>query len=204
MSGISLFLLSILGSLAVAAAAPSSTVVSYLVADDILDTWVAASVIAVNPKATTYEVKCVPSASASDCSLDPPITLIAGPTTVNIQIPLSESTRVGGIDLERRGLMTMACSFTHSIESITCTATEAMTAIARGVTKTSTGSQSGSILPTDASYKALTVTGGLEKFQASATSAPTSATTSNPADRVMVTGMPFGAAVAVAAAAAWI
>ncbi|KAJ5477305.1 hypothetical protein N7539_007449 [Penicillium diatomitis] len=201
MTGPSFFLLSIqLGSLALATAAPSSTVVSYLSAIwDIPFASMAASAVAVNPEATTYEVLCLSGAPTTDCRWTTlPITLIAGPTTVHFKVPVSTSTLVQDVSVMARGLMTMACDFPQP-KTITCTMTAELTASPRGVTSSfSSRSLVGTIASDRVSYEPLTVTGGLEKFQTSATPATMTAAASNLVEQVMATRMPVGAVVAAA------
>ncbi|KAF7715136.1 Uncharacterized protein PECH_007444 [Penicillium ucsense] len=203
MTGPSLFLLPIqLGSLALATAAPSSTVVSYLSAIwDIPISSMAASAVAVNPEATTYEVLCLPGAPTTDCRWTTlPITLIAGPTTVHFKVPVSTSTLVQDVSVMARGLMTMACDFPQTeLETITCTMTAELTASPRGVTTSFSSRSLVGTIPSDRiSYEPLTVTGGLEKFQTSATPAMMTAAASNLVEQVMATRMPVGAVVAAA------
>ncbi|KAJ5364504.1 uncharacterized protein N7496_010217 [Penicillium cataractarum] len=182
----------------------SSTVISFFDASYTLSdfpvrtsTSYAASVISLNALATTYEINCLAAAPTSDCSLATPLTLIAGPNTFSFAEPFTLSGEAYGVTVTEKGNLDMACSFTHSSESATCTVKYDLTASGAGKT-TSTSSSTKTGIPTDmVQYQALTVTGGLESFNApGATQTPTG----NVAGKMaMVTGVPLGAAAVVVA-----
>lgn len=182
---------------------PSTTIISYFGASytfsDIpvrTSTSYAASVISLNAVATTYQINCLPSAPTSDCSLASPLTLIAGPNTFSFAEPFTASVEVAGVTVIEKGTEDLACSFTHSSESATCTVK--LTVTASGAGKTTTTSLSTKVgIPTESvGYQTLTVTGGLESF-----TAPAATETPNVgvAGRAMVTGVPLGAAVVAVA-----
>ncbi|OOQ86128.1 hypothetical protein PEBR_24457 [Penicillium brasilianum] len=182
----------------------SSTVISYFGASYTLSdipirtsTSYAASVVSLNALATTYAINCLPSAPTTDCSIASPLTLIAGPNTFSFVEPFTLSVEAYGVTVTEKGTEDMACSFTHSSESATCTIKYDLTASGAGKTTSTSGSTKTGIATGLVQYQALTVTGGLEKFNApSATQTPTG----NAAGKMaMVTGVPLGAAaVAVA------
>lgn len=182
----------------------SSTVISYFDASYTFSdfpvrtsTSYAASVISLNALATTYAINCLPSAPTSDCSLATPLTLIAGPNTFSFAEPFTIFAEAYGVTVTEKGNEDMACTFTHSSESASCTIKFDLTASGAGeTTSTSVSTKTG--IPTGmVQYQALTVTGGLESFNAPAA---TQTPTGNVAGKMaMVTGVPLGAAaVAVA------
>jgi hypothetical protein len=185
---------------------PSTTIISYFGASytfsDIpvrTSTSYAASVISINALATTYQINCLPSAHPSDCTLATPLTLIAGPNTLSFREPFTVSVEVGGVTVTESGVEDMACSFTHSTESATCTLKYDLTAAGAGKT-TSTSSKTTTAVASDqVLYQTLTVTGGLASFTAPAATQTPTGNAGVVGMRAMVTGVPLGAAaVAVA------
>lgn len=186
--------------------APSSTVISYFGASytfsDIpvrTSTSYAASVISINALATTYQINCLPSAPTSDCSLATPLTLIAGPNTFSFAEPFTVSAEAAGITITEKGVEDMACTFTHSSESATCTLKIDLTASGAGKTTSTSLSTKSAVATDEVQYQALTVTGGLASFTAPAATQTPSGNVGVVGKRAMVTGVPLGAAaVAVA------
>lgn len=182
---------------------PSSTIISHFAARYSLtsipiytSTSYAASVISLNAVATTYQINCLPSAPTSDCSLASPLTLIAGPNTFSFAEPFTATVEVAGVTVIEKGTEDLACSFTHSSESATCTVKLTVTASGAGKTTTTSLSTKAGIPTESVGYQTLTVTGGLESF-----TAPAATETPNVgvAGRAMVTGVPLGAAVVAVA-----
>lgn len=163
------------------------------------------SVAGVNHLYTTYIVDCMSNVPTSQCGLEAPYTLIAGPTT------LSYSTR-GLADLVSATVtitQDVKCSFTHKTESAVCIQTTA--ASFEGLSTTATATVS---VPTgDVTYWPLTVTAGLSKLKsleasvtpnASASSQRPQVTQSSDAAAVLhqplATAAPLGVAAALAVA----
>ncbi|KAF7715134.1 Uncharacterized protein PECH_007442 [Penicillium ucsense] len=220
MTGTALLFLPILLNLVLAADHPSSsssiitTVISYFAASQetsrqgfiwATPTSIAASVIGTSSDATTYEVKCLSNAPISECSIASPVTLVAGPTTVRFKQPLQVTGTYEDIRITEHGFQDIKCSFTHYSESAMCTNTLVLTAVASNKSVPTTTVLSGPIASDKVAYQALTVIGALKKLNASGGANGGSATStshSNPAERVVPTEMPMGAALVVAAAAA--
>ncbi|KAJ5722691.1 hypothetical protein N7488_000726 [Penicillium malachiteum] len=177
------------------ASAESTTVVSIFEAVDddsgITASWytsLGASILGLNADYTTYEVDCLSGAPTTDCSVNAPYTVIAGPTTLSYSRVMSVEV-YGDI-----GTVTMdvGCSFTHSTESAVCKATEWVTYEG----ESSSTSTSISYATDEVVYKPLTITGGLDKL-----SSPQATETPNAADaphRPLVTAAPLGAAAIIA------
>lgn len=185
---------------------PSTTVISYFGASytfsDIpvrSSTSYAASVISINALATTYQINCLPSAPTSDCTLATPLTLIAGPNTFSFKEPFTVSAEVAGVTVTEKGVEDIACSFTHSTESATCTVKVDLTASGAGKTTSTSVKTTTAVASDQVQYQPLTVTGGLASFTAPAATQTPSGNVGVLGKRAMVTGVPLGAAaVAVA------
>jgi len=165
---------------AFAAADASTTTVSYLGASATGDidlskyTSIAAEVIAVDSTATTYDIRCQSGAAKSLCAIDSktPWRIIQGPATYSFSAYESISTDGGAADV----FATVACSFTHYSESVTCAQSISMDISADGYsTATSTYLPSQTIDADQVSYHVLTVTAGVAalKSEATATSSVT-------------------------------
>lgn len=209
------FLASILA--AFVAADASTTTVSYLGASATGDvdlskyTSVAAEVIAVDSTATTYDIRCQSGVASSLCAIDSktPWRIIQGPATYSFSAYEAISTEGGTADV----FATVACSFTHYSESVTCAQSFSMDISVEGYsTATSTYLPRETIASDEVSYHVLTVTAGVEalKSYATATSPVTvdgtkttvAGAKSTGAAQPMITAAPMAfAAVAVAAAA---
>ncbi|KAJ5540136.1 hypothetical protein N7513_008468 [Penicillium frequentans] len=159
---------------AFAAADASTTTVSYLgaAADGDVDlskyTSVAAEVIAVDATATTYDIRCQSGVAKSLCAIDSktPFRLIQGPTTYSFSAYEAITTQGGTADV----FATVACSFTHVSESVSCRQSISMDISAEGYsTATSTYIPSQTIEADQVSYHVLTVTAGVEALKAYAT-----------------------------------
>ncbi|KAJ5911195.1 uncharacterized protein N7473_000498 [Penicillium subrubescens] len=185
---------------------PSTTVISYFGASytfsDIpvrTSTSYAASVISINALATTYQINCLPSAHTTDCTLATPLTLIAGPNTFSFKEPFTVSVEVAGVTVTEKGVEDMACSFTHSTESATCTLKFDLTASGAGKTTSTSVKTTTAVASDQVLYQTLTVTGGLASFTAPAATQTPTGNGGVQGVRAMVTGVPLGAAaVAVA------
>jgi hypothetical protein len=151
----------------------------------------AGSVVGINAQATTYKVACMSGAPKSDCSVDKPYTIVAGPTTLSF----SQTFPVEVYGFTMSASENVACSFTHTSESAVCTVTAAVTSGGQSTSATSTKT-----IPTnDVFYKPITITGGLSLFNSpQATEIPGAAAGPH---RALVTAAPLGAAAALAAAA---
>lgn len=149
------------------------------------------SVIGINADYTTYELQCMSGAPTTDCSVDAPYTLIAGPTTLSYSKPLPVD--IGGTTVTVD--QDVQCSFTHKTESAVCTNSEYISFKGQSTSTVTTKS-----VPTsDVFYFPVTVTAGVSLFNSpQATQAPNAAAG---AHRPMVTAAPLGAAAALAAAA---
>ncbi|KAL4892312.1 hypothetical protein BDV59DRAFT_202815 [Aspergillus ambiguus] len=154
-------------------------------------TSLAGSVMGINAEATTYQVACMDGAAKSECSIDQPYTVIAGPTTVSF----SQTIPIDVYGATATATQDVACSFTHSSESAKCTITAG---VASGDIST-TVSSTKSFATDEVFYNPVTVTGGLSLFNSpKATEVPDAAAGPN---RPLVTAAPLGAAVALAAGA---
>ncbi|KAJ6082095.1 hypothetical protein N7499_006969 [Penicillium canescens] len=201
-----LFLASALAALATAAE-PSTTTVSYFGVEADLPyvnlgsyTSTAARVAGIDKYATTYEIACMKD--ADKCAIHHPLTLVQGPTTFSFSGEVTVTTAGG------TGVATniMACSFTHSSESVSCSWSAAITASVQGYTTSISASDSStSIEPTSVSYSDLTVTDGIYAFTADATASASAvqitATGAAAAAKPLITAAPLGAAAAAAFAA---
>ncbi|KAJ5601577.1 hypothetical protein N7510_011111 [Penicillium lagena] len=150
----------------------------------------AGSVVGINAEATTYHVECMSGAANLACSIDP-YTLIAGPTTVDIQRTLP--FELDGVTVSLTD--GLACSFTRKTESAQCTikATASYDGSSSATTITS------SIATDQVTHFPLTVTGGLSLFNSpQATETPDAAAGPH---HPLITAAPLGAAAALAAAA---
>ncbi|KAJ6011427.1 hypothetical protein N7451_002839 [Penicillium sp. IBT 35674x] len=195
---------------AFAAADASTTTVSYLGASATGDvdlskyTSVAAEVIAVDATATTYDIRCQSGVAKSLCAIDnkTPFRLVQGPTTYSFSAYEAVTTQGGTADI----FATVACSFTHVSESVSCAQSISMDISADGYsTATSTYIPSQTIEADQVSYHVLTVTAGVEALKAYATA--TSPVTVNAAESAgaaqpMITAAPMAFAAVAAAAAA--
>ncbi|KAJ5996712.1 hypothetical protein N7522_008372 [Penicillium canescens] len=201
-----LFLASALAALATAAE-PSTTTVSYFGVEADLPyvnlgsyTSTAARVAGIDKYATTYEIACMKD--ADKCAIHHPLTLVQGPTTFSFSGEVTVTT-AGGTGVATN---VMACSFTHSSESVSCSWSAAITASVQGYTTSISASDSStSIEPTSVSYSALTVTDGIYAFTADATASASAvqitATGAAAAAKPLITAAPLGAAAAAAFAA---
>ncbi|KAJ5728207.1 hypothetical protein N7493_004537 [Penicillium malachiteum] len=147
-----------------------------------------ASIIGLNVDYTTYEVDCLSGAPTTDCSVNAPYTVVAGPTTLSY----SRSLPVEAYGATVAVTMDVACSFTHSTESAVCKATE----WASYEGQSSSTSTTMSYATNEVVYKPLTITAGLDKL-----SSPQATETPNAADaphRPLVTAAPLGAAAIIA------
>lgn len=187
-------------ALAALASAQSTTVISIFEAfvndspysvSASMYTGLGASVAGINADYTTYVVDCMSNAPMSECSIDTPYTIIAGPTTLSYSKPLPID--LGGTTVTVT--QDVQCSFTHKTESAVCTNSEYVSYDGQSTSTVTTKS-----VPTnDVFYKPITVTAGLSKFNSpQATEAPNAAAGSH---RPLVTAAPLGAAAALAAAA---
>jgi hypothetical protein len=113
-------------ALAALAAAESTTVIEYFAATKTVPgisvsyasySSIAGTVLGTNAAGTTYEIACMSGALKSDCSIDKPFTMFAGPDTLSYSKTLTAEiqgyTGIIGEDVQ--------CSFTHSTESAICT-----------------------------------------------------------------------------------
>ncbi|KAJ5806873.1 hypothetical protein N7474_010465 [Penicillium riverlandense] len=187
-------------ALAALAAAQSTTVINvfeakienpYYSARYPTSTSVAGSVVGINAEETTYKIACMKGAPKSDCGIDEPYTIIAGPTTFSTSL----TSVFSGYGVTATVSENIACSFTHTTESAKCIVTIGVTSgdvtTARSSTKT--------IPASDVTYMPLTVTGGLSLFNSpQATEAPDAAAGPH---RALITAAPLGAAAALAVAA---
>jgi hypothetical protein len=201
-----LFLASALAALATAAE-PSTTTVSYFGIEADLPyvnigsyTSTAARVAGIDKYATTYEIACMKG--ADKCAIHHPLTLVQGPTTFSFSGQVTITT-AGGTGVATN---VMACSFTHSSESVSCSWSAAVTASVEGYTTSISASESStSIEPSSVSYSALTVTDGIYAFTADATASASAvqitATGAAAAAKPLITAAPLGAAAAAAFAA---
>lgn len=187
-------------ALAAFASAQSTTVVSIFeaIVNDTpysisysMEQSVGASVVGVNADYTTYAVDCMSGAPISECSIDTPYTILAGPTTLSYSKPLPID--IGGTIVTVN--QDVQCSFTHKSESAVCTGSEKVSFEGHHTATVVTKS-----IPTqDVTFMAITVTAGLSKFNSpQATQAPNAAAGSQ---HPMVTAAPLGAAAALAVAA---
>ena len=149
------------------------------------------SVVGINADYTTYEVECMSGAATSDCSVDEPYTLLAGPTTLSYSKPLPISVYGTTVTVDQD----VHCSFTHTSESAVCTDTQSMSLDGQSTSTVLTTS----IPSKDVFYYPITITAGVSKFNSpQATQAPNAAAR---AHHPVVTAAPLGAAAALAAAA---
>ncbi|KAJ5761008.1 hypothetical protein N7520_008164 [Penicillium odoratum] len=190
---------------AFAAADASSTVVSYFAASITADvdiskyTSIAASVYAIDRTATTYDVRCQSGVAKSLCAIDSqtPWRLIQGPETYSFSAFEKINTDGGVADV----LATVACSFTHTSQSVSCDQSISFDVSYNGVsTAYSTHVPSTTIDADSVSYAPLTVTAGLQAFSAGAT-ATAAVTVHSDAAQPMITAAPLAMAFAAAAAA---
>lgn len=206
------------------AADASTTTVSYLGASATGDvdlskyTSIAAEVIAVDSTATTYDIRCQSGVATSLCAIDSktPWRMIQGPATYSFSAYEAISTEGGTADV----FATVACSFTHYSESVTCAQSYSLYISAEGYsTATSAYAPHQTIASDEISYHVLTVTAGVEalKSYATATSPVTvdgtkstadgtqstvAGATSTGAAQPMITAAPMAFAAVAAAAAA--
>lgn len=209
---------------AFAAADASTTTVSYLgaAADGDVNlskyTSIAAEVIAVDATATTYDIRCQSGVAKSLCAIDnkTPFRMIQGPATYSFSAYEAITTQGGTADV----FATVACSFTHVSESVSCRQSISMFISAEGYsTATSTYIPSQTIEADQVSYHVLTVTAGVEALKAYATAtspvtasgakatasgaeSTVSAAKSTGAAQPMITAAPMAFAAVAAAAAA--
>ncbi|KAJ5093078.1 hypothetical protein N7456_008939 [Penicillium angulare] len=202
-----LFIASTLAALAVAdfTAEPSSTTIKYLdVASDAdgvnmgAYTSFVADVYAIDRTATTYKVRCEEGVPSSECVIDSktPWILVQGPTTYSLDGTAHVKTAGG------KGALTvdMACSFTHSSESISCSESMGISYSFDGESSSSSAVvPSFTIAPEEVSYADLKVTGGLKAFSADATAtAPVTVSYKDAAAQPVMTAAPLAAAAAAA------
>ncbi|KAJ6093333.1 hypothetical protein N7486_008622 [Penicillium sp. IBT 16267x] len=203
---------------AFAAADASTTTISYLGASmtDGVDvskyTSVAAEVIAVDATATTYDIRCQSGVAKSLCEIDSmtPWRVIQGPETYSFSAQEKISTEGGSANV----YATIACSFTHTSESVSCDQSMSLYISAQGYsTATSQHIASTTIDSDQVSYRVLTVTAGVQALQAYATatspvtvdgaeSTTAVAASHSDAAQPMVTAAPLAFAAVAAAAAA--
>ncbi|KAJ5644654.1 hypothetical protein N7507_010665 [Penicillium longicatenatum] len=191
---------------AFAAADASTTTVSYLgvsAAGDIdmsKYTSVAAEVIAVDATATTYDIRCQSGVDKTLCAIDSktPWRIIQGPETYSFSANEKLQTDGGSADV----YATVACTFTHVSESVSCAQSISMDISVDGYsTATSTHVPSMTIDADLVSYHALTVTAGVSGLKAYAT-ATSPVTVATGAAQPMITAAPMAFAAVAAAAAA--
>ncbi|KAJ5727572.1 hypothetical protein N7493_005392 [Penicillium malachiteum] len=200
------FLASTLATLVAAKA--SSTTISYLgvsitgsyAADFAQFTSLAADVYAIDKTATTYDIRCEDGAPISVCAIDSktPWRMIQGPETYSISIKDSISTEGVSADVTAN----VACSFTHTSESVSCSQYVSFTISASEYsTAWSTNAPSYTIDADQVSYVDLKVTGGLQAFSADATATSPVTVSSSDAAQPIATAAPLMAAAAAAIAA---
>ncbi|KAJ5918771.1 hypothetical protein N7454_009915 [Penicillium verhagenii] len=193
---------------ALAAATASSTTISYLGASVTGDvdlskyTSIVGSVVAADETATTYDIRCQEGVDSSLCAISSatPWKLVQGPATYSFSANEKISTEGGVADI----FATVACSFTHTSESVSCAESVSFDLSIDGYsTASSTNVPSVTIDADQVSYHVLTVTGGLDILKSAATATATSVS-SKDAAQPQVTAAPLFAALAAAAAAAMI
>lgn len=187
-------------ALAALASAQSTTVISIFEAFDKDNPYsvtysmyksLGGSVAGINADYTTYELQCMSGAPTTDCSMDTPFSLIAGPTTMSYSKPLTVEVYGHTATVSQD----VQCSFTHKSESAVCTNSEYVSYSGQSTSTVITKS-----IPTeDVFYYPVTVTAGLSLFDSpQATQTPNAAAG---APHPMVTAAPLGAAAVLAAAA---
>ncbi|KAJ5288013.1 hypothetical protein N7478_003699 [Penicillium angulare] len=201
-----LLIASTFASLAVAdsTAEPSSTTIKYL--DISADgggvnlaqyTSFVGDVYAIDRTATTYKVRCEDGVPSSDCIIDSktPWILVQGPATYALSATAHIKTAGG------TGAVTvdMACSFTHSTESISCSESVGIYASAAGQSTSTSGVIPSYTIDAEAvSYTHLKVTGGLKAFSADATATAPVTVSYKDAGQPVMTAAPLVAAAAAA------
>lgn len=196
--------------LAALAAAQSTTVIEYFAATKTEDipgmyfsvssySGIGGTVLATNAAGTTYRIGCMTGAPGSDCSLDKPFTMFAGPNTLSYSKILT--AEVDGY----KGLIgeDVQCSFTHSTESAMCTFNMDITVSLDGVTTSSATVMTVSYPENSVIYDKLTVTATATATGASVASG-TGASSADAAaglHNIRATAVPLGAAAAIAVAA---
>lgn len=206
MRATTLFLTSALAALA--AAADGTTTVSFLNAhvsgtlgaDLALYTSFVGEVYAADATATTYHVRCEDGAPLTECAInsDTPWTFIQGPETYSADI--KDTIETGGASAFITA--NVACSFTHTSESVSCSQTISLELSAAGESSAySTNIPSTSIPASEIAYETIKVTGDLAVFsQAASATAPVTASSTGGA-QPMITAAPLAAAAAAAIAA---
>ncbi|KAJ5132540.1 hypothetical protein N7448_006698 [Penicillium atrosanguineum] len=187
-------------ALAALASAQSTTVISIFEAFDndspysVTASWLTslgASIAGVNADQTTLEVACMSNAPTSDCQLDSPLTIIAGPATLSYSKPLPVVLGYTTVTVTQD----VQCSFTHKTESAVCTNSENLTYKGESTSTVTTKT----VPASDITWMPVTVTAGLSKLNS-----PQATETADAAvgpHRPMITAAPLGAAAALAVAA---
>ncbi|KAJ5736392.1 uncharacterized protein N7483_001517 [Penicillium malachiteum] len=184
------------------ASSQSTTVVSIFEAyendsgADISVSWytsLGASIAGINADYTTYAVDCMSDAALSDCSINAPYTMIAGPTTLSYYKALPVDMEA--YDATVTVTQDVACSFTHSTESAVCTETEWVSYAGESTSTTTTKSYA----TNDIFYIPITVTAGLDKLNSpQATETSSSSNAAGAPHRPLATAAPLGAAAILA------
>lgn len=192
-------------TLAALAASESTTTVGYFgvntgLGDDVgpfFFTSTAASVAGINAEATTYEIRCLSDAPASDCQIQSkhPWTLIQGPATYNFEASFTYTHD----EITATYTETADCTFSQYSESASCSWSVSATGSSSGGNlASSTSSSTSNIATASITYWELEVSGGVASFTApQATKTPGAAAA--PA-KPLITAAPLLAAAAAAAA----
>ncbi|KAJ5914590.1 hypothetical protein N7504_003473 [Penicillium tannophilum] len=192
-------------TLAALAAGESTTTVGYFgynadigdVVGPYFFTSTGASVAGINAVATTYEIKCLSDAAASECQIQDkhPWTLIQGPSTYNFAASFTFTSD----EITATYTETADCSFTSYSESASCSWSASITGSSSGGNLASSTSSSLSNIPTaSVTYWELEVTGGVASYTApAATKTPDAAAA---LAKPLITAAPMFAVAAAAAA----
>ncbi|KXX78835.1 hypothetical protein MMYC01_201528 [Madurella mycetomatis] len=144
----SLLLAAVLAAVSAAQSTTTVTVMMPLVGDQPIF----GSVVEVLPTATSYVLACPTDVDSTECVIPAGLSLLSGPSTMSYQLEIGESDTV-----------TAGC--TLASETLDCSAG----VVAGGTTELTTTQMPVSEVGTDI-YHAVTITAGVEKLRAAATS----------------------------------
>jgi hypothetical protein len=189
-----------------ALAAAESTVIEYFAATKTVPglsvsyssySSIAGTVLGTNAAGTTYKIACMSGAPKSDCSIDQPFTMFAGPDTLSYSKTLTAEiegyTGIVGEDVQ--------CSFTHSTESAVCTFNMDVTVSVDGITTSTMTTTTISYPEKSVVYDKLTVVGTATGVSVASGTGASSTDAAAGLHNVQATAVPLAAAAAIAVAA---
>ncbi|KAJ6111571.1 hypothetical protein N7523_007632 [Penicillium sp. IBT 18751x] len=192
--------------LAALATAESTTVIEYFAATKTVPgmsvsvssySSMVGTVLGTNAAGTTYRVGCMSGAPKSDCSIDKPFTMFAGPDTLSYSKTLT--AEIGGYT----GLIgeDVQCSFTHSTESAVCTFNMDVTVSVDDITTSTMTTTTISYPEKSVFYDKLTVAATATGASVASGTGASSTDAAAGLHNIRATAVPLGAAAAIAVAA---